>query len=329
MYSIIMHIVLCLCTVFLSSVLNAQNSYETTDEYVQNLGKPSPEITELTHIIISPFSTDTEKARAIYSWIANNISVDVKQYLKGKTGSSKPVSVPNAGAEQDLLPDTRLNKILKKKKGLSSEYANLFARMCNIAGINSVVVSGVTRMNPHLAGRTVKQNDHFWNAIYLENEWFIVDVQSGAGIICPTEKKFIKKFRSEFFLIKPETAILSHFPGSDQNQFLETNVSRAEMKNLPVIGYGYLKFGVSEYSPSSGIYQNSDPKALIIKIRFRENPEKFFTVEGSRKTEIQGFKNDEGFTFLGIDVGTRRNRIVTITGKKGEEVYDIITYKID
>jgi hypothetical protein len=313
----IINIILCLCIVLAGGSLKAQNSISGPYEYVLDKGKLSTEITDLTHNIISGFTTDEEKARAIYSWIASNISVDVKKLFKGKAGNINSV-----------FNDASLKKVLKKKKGLSSDYSNLFATMCKIAGINAIVVTGINRMNPRLAGRTLKQNDFYWNAICLENKWFIVDSQSGAGIIDQAEKKFIKNFRSEFFLIKPETAIMSFFPGSDENQYLDIRIDRKEMSNLPVIGYGYFKFGVSDHSPSSNLRPDGQ-KALIIKIKFRENPQKFLLVEGSRKTEIPGFKNDDGFFYLGIDLGTKRNRIVTIAGIQGEEAYDIISYKIN
>lgn len=327
LYMKIKIIILCLYVSVFSLYISAQNIYEETDKYVLNTKKWPTDITQLTIKLISPFSADADKARAIYSWIAGNITVDIKKYLKGETSS--PTMVPGSNTGNDADPDASLNKILKKKKGLPADYANLFLRMCNIAGIKATVVKGTYRMNPRLAGRIIKVSNDYWNAVFIDGKWYIADIFSGSGEIDRTKKKFIRKFRGEFFNIEPETAIMSHFPESDQNQFLYTSVKREDMAKLPVPGYGFLKFGVSDFSPKSGLHESIKQSGLIIKMKFSKSPEKILMLEGSRRTEIKPFKNREGYSFIAIELGKKRNRIITIAATQAEEVFDIITYKIN
>lgn len=315
-----------LFSLFICISLEAQKSYEEIDKHVLNLRKLSPEVTEITNIIIAPYTTEKEKARAIFTWIANNITVNANSYLKGKSKNINMSSLLNTGNEINL--DAELNKVLKSKKALPSQYAYLFLRMCNIAGIKTVIVKGTLRMDSRLTGKVIKNGKDYWNVVFIDGKWYISDSFSGAGEINREKKKFIRIFRSEFYLIEPEKAIITHYPESEQNQYVKVRIKKEEINNFPIIGYGYLKYGASEYTPLSGIIQTAGQKALVIGIKFIVSPEKFFLIEGSQKTELQAFKNNEGFIFLGIDSGTRRNRIVTIAGKKGEEVYDIITYKI-
>lgn len=319
--------ILCLLTVAFGLTASSQNTFQENDNYVLKKTKWPTDITQLTKILVSPFSADADKARAIYTWIAGNIALDIKKYLKGETISSTIVSGSKPGNDAD--PDDNLNRILKKKKGLPADYANLFLRMCNITGIKATVVKGTCRMNPRLAGRIIKVSNDYWNAVFFDGEWYIADAFSGSGEIDRTKKKFIRKFRGEFFQIKPEIAIMSHFPESDHNQFLFTRVKREDMNKLPVPGYGFFKFGVSDLSPESGLINSTKQSGLLIKMKFRESPDKIMMVEGPRRTEIKSFKSDDGYSFLGIELGTKRNRIITISGNTGDEVYDIITYKVN
>jgi transglutaminase-like putative cysteine protease len=96
-------------------------------------------------------NSDSEKIKAIYDYITENISYDETKL--GKVGSNY---IPS-------IDDT-----IAKKSGICYDYASLFAAMLRSAGIPAKLVKGYT---PNVDGY------HAWNEVYMKDsgEWVVID----------------------------------------------------------------------------------------------------------------------------------------------------------
>ena len=57
--------------------------FKTVDEYVQSLGSlDTLNMGTISYILTKKFPENTDKVRAIFYWIANNISIDLKMAKK-------------------------------------------------------------------------------------------------------------------------------------------------------------------------------------------------------------------------------------------------------
>jgi len=96
--------------------------------------------------------TDEEKVIIIYHWIIENIEYDYKYDM----------------AYQHF----DINRVLRTKKGVCFDYANLFAVFCRSQNIKCYVVDGYLRQD-----RSVQ---HTWNRVFYNGTWWNLDVTNDA-----------------------------------------------------------------------------------------------------------------------------------------------------
>ncbi len=148
--------------------------------------------------INASFTNQGNKARAIFVWIANNILYDLENeysfiYFKD---SREAVDI-----------------VLKTKKGVCTNYAELFTAIANQVGIKSYVISGLSKQNG-----TIDSNSHAWCAANIDSAWYLFDPTWGSGNI--RNAKYIKKLNNLYFKTKPEEFIKTHMPFDPLWQFL-------------------------------------------------------------------------------------------------------------
>lgn len=144
----------------------------------------------IANYILSKFSTDDEKVRAVFYWVSNNIDYDLTRALE----------INLVENDDDLIKTT-----LNTKKGICADYALLFAELCRKVNIPSLVVEGYTqKLN------ALNASSHAWNVALINNTWYLFDPTWAAGYI--RNKKFNKKYDDSYFKVKPEELIKTHMP---------------------------------------------------------------------------------------------------------------------
>jgi len=86
-----------------------------------------------------PFVTDSQKVRAIYFWITENIAYDVAEF------ASRTPDVPFDPAKDENITQwqyRRIVHVLISKKAICEDYALLFQFMCKTLKIACEVVDG-------------------------------------------------------------------------------------------------------------------------------------------------------------------------------------------
>lgn len=100
---------------FIFGFVSAQQ-YHPVDAKVLAYPKSFSSIEKLVEKIQSDFTTDYDKARAVYVWIANNVSYDLKALRDSRVVSIEAKSTYELQKELDRLKAKRVNQVFKKKK---------------------------------------------------------------------------------------------------------------------------------------------------------------------------------------------------------------------
>jgi len=165
---------------------------------------------KITDYFDTNFSSQNEKARAIFSWIAENIQYDAD-------------NIYAFSIEQN--PGRSVDEILKTRKGICHDYAMLFNDIANKVGIKTYVITGYTKQN-----RRISCNPHAWCASYIDSSWYLIDPTWGSGYI--QDSYYVKDINNNYFKAKPKSFVKTHMPFDPLWQFLSYPITKQEFNTV-------------------------------------------------------------------------------------------------
>ncbi|MDH5716282.1 MAG: hypothetical protein OEZ22_01440 [Spirochaetia bacterium] len=234
---------------FCNLSITAQNNFSAIDERAVNTPKYlEKDIKKLTQYLIKTSKSDLEKIRAIYKWITNNIAYDVGSFLTGK--------IENQSAKS----------VLVSKKAVCEGYAALFNKMAEATSIKSEVIHGYSKGYGYTVGSDIfKQPNHAWNAVEIDNKWYLLDATWGAGYL-NERQKFVRRFQEHYFLTDPEKFIYDHLPVEPKWQLIEKPVEKTEYANYVYLRPGFFYSGLSILSHSNAVIQAEQKVTISLKL---------------------------------------------------------------
>jgi transglutaminase/protease-like cytokinesis protein 3 len=268
-------IVLCVTVLLFSFSTVSANEYwraeYTTADAIAAKTKKVKDVDKLAKTLTADLKEPVDKYRAIFTWVALNISYDCKAF-KSQNFS-------------DLSPE----KVLAKGKSVCEGYAALFSAMCKAVGLECETIPGWTKNNFGKIGSDFAPNPtHAWNAIQLNKKWYLIDVTWAAGATEGNCDKFVKEFSPVYFCTPPETFMLNHYPRDDK-WFLGAKVSKKEFQQAPHFFNKALEHNLKNLKPADGILQYK--KGMTIDFQFSiDKPVKGITVkpiEDTHGTEVK------------------------------------------
>lgn len=255
------------------------------DEGLQNL-------TELSRKLTSNLDTDVERFRAIYKWVCNNISNDYNLYLRNK---HKRERFKNDSLRlknwNDEFRKKLFKKLLKQQKTICTGYAYLVSELSRLADIKCDIVQGYGRVSTTDIEKLTLPN-HSWNAVWLNNKWYLCDPTWASGIPNPETNRFTFYYNDGFFLANPELFAVNHFPLENKYWLIdESKIPTFEnFKASPII-YG-------------NAYKNLElhilPKQMHKDIRKFENVTFEYKLKDNIKTDDVRFLIDNGSSQLKV-----------------------------
>ncbi len=190
--------------------------YSELDERIKTLAKNEETPQDVARIICEGLTTDIEKARAIFDWLAYNVSYDTSYKV-------------HSAAEA-----------FKKRKGVCQGYAELFQELAEAAGINSIMVTGIG-----YGGPGVGRGGHAWNLVKLEDRDLLLDSCWGAGYV--TGSHFVFKFAPQWFDTHPAPFAFRHFPDDPEDSCIYPFMTKNEFNRLPWLHpESYYPYGASD-----------------------------------------------------------------------------------
>lgn len=167
---------------------------------------------ELSHKLTAGLTTDVERFRAIYVWVCNNIANDYNLYYKNHRkrqrfqNDPKKLKAWNEGFKKVLF-----KKLLKKNTTICTGYAYLIKELSNFANLNCEIVQGYGRTSMTNI-ETLTLPNHTWNAVYLNQKWYLCDATWASGIPNPKTNRFEFQYNNGFFFPNPELFAVNHYP---------------------------------------------------------------------------------------------------------------------
>ncbi|MEG3438649.1 transglutaminase domain-containing protein [Pannus brasiliensis CCIBt3594] len=203
-------------------------NYRSIDELARSLDYQGNSVAELAALLSRFAITPAEKARAIYTWIAYHINYDVSGFLRGNYGDTSPSAV------------------LSSRSTISAGYANLYQALAKEMGLDTASIAGYARGSDYLVGNPDAIN-HVWNAVKIENAWYLVDPTWGAGTV--NGENFQASFNPYYFATPPEQLIYSHFPVRSPWQLLSQAYTKEQFDSLPSVSSNFFADGLELVSP--------------------------------------------------------------------------------
>jgi hypothetical protein len=232
-------------------------NYSSIDEYAMNINASSPE--ELAQKLTAPYKTDLEKTRAIFSWVAHNISYDYKSgSLRTKNSKSFVTGPVNYDVDTSsfLKPLNQLvaEDVMKKRIAFCYGYSRLFKCLCDYAAVPCEVINGYARGDFNKIGNNFRTN-HSWNAVKLDSSWYLADVTWASGYFTYSSNEFIKHFDDQYFLTSSEQFALDHFPDDLEWSLLQQLPAIKEFQHSPYKGRCFTKYNITSYGPETGVIE--------------------------------------------------------------------------
>lgn len=214
--------------------------------------------------ISQDFSTDLEKARAIYAWVAMNVAYDFQS--KSFTYSyrkKKEIKVKEEKRRKRSAAYT-----FTEKRAVCDGYANLYYYLCGLTGLECVVITGHSKTEARNIGRNSTKPDHAWNAVKIGKEWLPIDATWGAGTV--DGRTFTANYNDTYFNTSAEKFNLSHY--ADEAKLRFSRISKRKFQKSPLFYTEYIASDFTVASPKKGIIKVKPQKEITIKILANRHP---------------------------------------------------------
>ena len=160
---------------------------------------------DLAYSLTSPFSPETEKARAIFTWLHHNIAYDAASFFSGNIRGQSPENTLSSGL------------------AVCEGYAGLFCDLAQRSGLQAHKVSGHGKGFGYQAlapGQPPPpyQGNHAWNCVLMDGEWRLIDACWGAGYL--NGSTYTQSFSPRFFTSPPVEFGKRHYPEDPAYQLL-------------------------------------------------------------------------------------------------------------
>jgi transglutaminase/protease-like cytokinesis protein 3 len=232
-------------------------AFKVVDEYVKSLGSlDTLNMGTISYIVTKKFPENKDKVRAIFDWIAYNISFDCK-------------SSRNNGNEKND-PDY----VLKSRKATASGYAALFQDMCSVAKIRCLTVDGYAKYTVEQIDNKPDEFNHTWIVVQLGQSpetWHYVDPTWGSGYTDDKMTVYTKSYNDAYFFADKKTFDAQHFADNKAWQLSGGSKSIKDFLSLPVVKHAAYEYGISSFAPTSGMIKAKTKVPVQFSYRINNN----------------------------------------------------------
>jgi transglutaminase/protease-like cytokinesis protein 3 len=213
-------------------------------------------------------TNDRQKVDAIFYWVIDNIEYDYESL-------SKPRPYPEFNIEPTfdtveyhrLYNESVANFVLQRKKGICDGYSRLFKSLCNNAGIQCEIVNGKTKdpLSNHLM-------PHAWNAVKINNKWYLVDTTWASGHGFDT---FTKERDLFYYLTPPELLFLNHYPDDQRWTLMDKSYNLEKFQQSPIEDIRVIKNGLKNFYPKNKTITIQKGQLITVWLEFDKSANSF------------------------------------------------------
>ncbi|MBQ6567684.1 MAG: hypothetical protein IJL80_11570 [Treponema sp.] len=209
--------------------------------------EPEETLPSVVASLTSGMSAPAAKVKVLHDWICHNIVYDTVVFTD----------------RWQEARDQSYATVLRKRKAVCAGYTNLMSRMCALAGVEAVGISGWSKGFAY-TGTVDGPTNHAWNAVKLGNKWQLVDVTWDAGH-CDGDY-FVKCYSTEWLYRTPREFLYSHLPEDDKYQYYTPIVTKEQFVQEPYIPGVFFEKGFSLVKDKSPLYTNLMPESRTFEI---------------------------------------------------------------
>lgn len=160
---------------------------------------------QLAYDLTAPFESETDKARALFTWMHHNIAYDAPSFLAGNIPPQGPMNTLRSGL------------------AVCDGYAQLFEDLGERVGLQVHKVTGHGKGYGYAAstpGQPVPpfQSNHAWNCVLLDGDWRLIDSCWGAGVL--EAGVYTQRFNPSWFVASSVEFGKRHYPTDPSFQLL-------------------------------------------------------------------------------------------------------------
>lgn len=285
-----MHLKLLLLLLLTLPLLATANT--TTDwTRFQHLGNvEAPTLAAQAKQLTEGYDNDRDKAAALYYWVTHNIAYDVQHARRVMRQGSSNGKLYTA-EEIKTLHESRVQSAWKKRRGVCENYARLYQRLAELAGLESVMVTGHARGDYLQPGSS--NIGHAWNAVKIDGWWQLLDATWGAGNV-GADWQFNQEFEGGYFLPDAQRFVLSHLPNDAKWQLLNQPITRTSWERYPAIGPGFFDHQVADLSHATYLLRHPRPRPLVLQGTGAGFPQQFVAVNFTTGQQLPASWNVTG-----------------------------------
>ena len=285
--------------------------YDLVDSIVDTYPKNIITADKLVELINKDFSKQDEKARAVFRWVATNISYDVElaesmNYISKNSFSyktEKEREIKDKKFKLDLVSSS-----MNTGKTVCHGYAALMEYLYLKLGLESTIVFGNLRADPSQIGEMPDVTNHAWNVVKIDNIWQFVDVTLAAGFVSSKTNLFKFYFNDAYFFTNPGRFFLNHYPTDEKWLLVAKN--KKDFAPLPVFFGGYFQYNYEIIKPQSGICSTQNNQNLIFAIR---GLEEYDTIAYSSSIDnVKTYLSQKNDLDYAIPIQDKKDSYVTI-----------------
>ncbi len=291
-------------------------SFLEVDEKVANYPQFNS-VEELGIRIQNDFSSDVNRIRAAFTWIALNL--EYKRTLDDIFERNKRLLYLSDYVKKQQIRKLKFEKIrqtFENKRGVCIEYSMLLNELCVQFGLQSKIISGVLKTAiKDLDGETQYKN-HVWNAVLLEGKWRLMDVTLASGYWNTRSNRFIRKFTDYYFFTCPENFITDHFPGNEEWQFSDKPLGLKAFYGSPIFYPQYFTNEVKLAANTPGTILVSKNNQFVVSFdQLPKRSELFYKTNNDlfiRKARVKRKKDNGYFSKIRLGKHLKNNDYVTL-----------------
>jgi len=230
--------------------IHAQN-FDNVDSRVNLYPNRYASADQLANQITKDFTKDLDRIRAIYTWLAINVSYDLKTLYNGEAQINFSYSSQEDLQRKLTAINTHIvNKTLRTNKAICEGYAQTFKMVSEQMGIPCKLVGGFSKVDVNDIGINPTVENHAWNAVKVNNKWYLVDATWGAGYT--NGDKWVQRFDDFFFLTDPNKFALTHYPSERGWLFTNKSITKEHFFESPIYDKSFFTNNLKLLSPLQG-----------------------------------------------------------------------------
>ncbi|MRX39824.1 transglutaminase [Flavobacterium sp. LC2016-23] len=298
--------------------------YNDVDKLVLKYPKHFKTTEALAERIQKDFTSERDKARAIYSWIAFNIKYDYASFLNPpRTQGFSYSTEAEKQRKIQLLNDKLIQKAFTAQKAVCEGFTALYQHLAGLTGLKCEIIKGDSKTRLEDIGRKETSSNHAWNMVLIDKKWILVDVTWGQGYYDSSKGRMINDFAPIYFDTDPDYFFQKHFP--DSGTYLGQKLSKEDFLNGPLIYNITIEGDHKITQPNSGLIEVKNGENITFRIKNISKTAQFFYLnKKNQPIRIENAKERKGS--LEFQVTFDKNIGQFITFYLGES--SIVSFKV-